>query len=93
MDSGLPAGKALPTHLAPAAAWKLCADGVALTLAPAIQDWRDSFMVWLNKPNKDPHRPQGLRPIGLAHPVAKTLGKILRERIRPQLEGQACICL
>ena len=94
----VPTGKALPSHLAPAVVWKACAEEVSTILAPAIrrawgagssapvpQDWQDTFLVWLRKPNKDPHRPQGLRPIGLAHPVAKTLCRILRERIQPIL--------
>ena len=96
--------KAVPKHVAPAAAWKLCAKSIANAVAASAnrswvagttahmpQPWRDTRLVWLAKPNKDLDRPNGYRPIGLLHPLAKVINRILRDRlneyITPQLEG------
>ena len=100
----LPMRKAVPKHVAPAAAWRLCAKSVAGAIAKSAnrswvagssarmpQPWRDTHLVWLAKPNKDLDRPNGYRPIGLSHPLAKIINRILRDRlceyVDPKLEG------
>ena len=57
---------------------------------PALipQRWKDSQLVWIAKPNKDPSKPQGYRPIGLSHPLAKSLNKLVRDRLRLYLESK-----
>ena len=88
----LPMRKAVPKHIAPAAAWKLCAKSVATAIAASAnrswvagttaqmpQPWRDTHLVWLAKPNKDLDRPTGYRPIGLSHPLAKVINRIIRD--------------
>ena len=96
--------KAVPKHVAPAAAWRLCAKSVANAIATSAnrswvagsparmpQPWRDTHLDWLAKPNKDLDRPNGYRPIGLSHPLAKIINRILRDRlceyVDPKLEG------
>ena len=100
----LPMRKAVPKHVAPAAAWKLCAKSIATAIAASPnrswvagtsahmpQPWRDTHLVWLAKPNKDLDHPNGYRPIGLSHPLAKVINRILRDRLNeyvaPKLEG------
>ena len=55
------------------------------------QPWRDTHLVWLAKPNKNLDHPNGYRPIGLSHPLAKVINRILRDRLNeyvdPKLEG------
>ena len=99
----LPMRKAVPKHVAPAAAWKLCAKSIATVIAASAnrswvagtsahmpQPWRDTHLVWLAKPNKDLDHPNGYRPIGLSHPLAKVINRILRDRLNeyvaPKLE-------
>ena len=85
------------------AVWRLCSDDIAplLThafrntwragaLGPAHQDWRDAWLVWLAKPNKPSHRPDGLRPIGLTHPLSKVACAILRQHVQPVLLEALC---
>ena len=95
----LPFRKGVPKMSAPAAVWRLCRDQVAKTLEPILMRswgedslcviphvWKDTYLVWLPKPQKDPSRPSGLRPIGLSHPLSKSICALLREHIRPLLE-------
>ena len=94
----LPMRKAVPKHIAPAAAWKLCAKSVAAAIAASAnrswvagttahmpQPWRDTHLVWLAKPNKDLDRPTGYRPIGLSHPLAKVINRIIRDRLQEHI--------
>ena len=100
----LPIRKAVPKHVAPAAAWRLCAKSIATAIATSAnrswvagttahmpQPWRDTHLVWLGKPNKDLDRPKGYRPIGLSHPLAKVVNRILKNQLKayitPKLEG------
>ena len=99
--SKTPLRKAVPESVAPSAVWKLCAESVSQVIVHALrscwgaempalipQHWKDSQLVWIAKPNKDPSKPQGYRPIGLSHPLAKSLNKLVRERLRPYLESK-----
>ena len=92
----LPIRKAAPTTSAPSAAWRLCSSLFAPLLSRATtQDWhigslgqvpallKDAELCWLPKPGKDNSRPDGLRPIGLIHPLAKAICSALREQLRP----------
>ena len=94
----LPWHRAVPQHVPMSAVWRLCSDEIAPlltaafrntwragTLGPVPQDWRDAWLVWLAKPNKPSHRPDGLRPIGLTHPLSKVACTILRQHVKPVL--------
>ena len=94
--SKTPLRKAVPESVAPSAVWKLCAASVSRVIVRALrsswgaekpalipQHWKDSQLVWIAKPNKDSSKPQGYRPIGLSHPLAKILNKLVRERLNP----------
>ena len=96
----LPIRKATPPGVAPNAAWRACAKAVASTFTEAVNkewcmgtsaevpsDLKDAHMVWLPKPGKDASKPSGLRPIGLTHPLGKTVCAILRDRISPVLQN------
>ena len=99
--SKTPLRKAVPESVAPSAVWKLCAASVSHVIVHALrsswgaempalipQHWKDSQLVWIAKPNKDSSKPQGYRPIGLSHPLAKSLNKLVRERLKPYLESK-----
>ena len=99
--SKTPLRKAVPDSVAPSAVWKLCAASVSHVIVRALrsswgaekpalipQHWKDSQLVWIAKPNKDSSKPQGYRPIGLSHPLAKSLNKLVRERLKPYLESK-----
>ena len=45
------------------------------------QPSKDTHLVWLAKPNKDLDHPSGYRPIGLSHPLAKVINRILKNRL------------
>ena len=94
--SKTPLRKAVPESVAPSAVWKLCAESVSQVIVRALrsswgaempalipQHWKDSQLVWIAKPNKDPSKVQGYRPIG-----PKSLNKLVRERLRPYLESK-----
>ena len=89
--STTPLRKAVPESVAPSAVWKLCAESVSQVIVHALRSsWepKDSQLVWIAKPNKDSSKVQGYRPIGLSHPLAKSLNKLVRERLRPYLESK-----
>ena len=94
----LPYFKAVPKHVPLAAVWRLCSEEIAPLFAEALrntwragtlgvipQAWRDAWLIWLSKPNKPSFRPEGLRPIGLTHPLSKVACTILRQHIKPAL--------
>ncbi|CAE7230404.1 unnamed protein product [Symbiodinium sp. CCMP2592] len=96
--SKLPIRKAAPPGAAPSALWKNSAEDLAETFlypvthmwgsgqtgrAPSI--WKDANMVWMPKPNKDPSLLANLRPIGLVHPMGKSICTLLRSRLLPVL--------
>ena len=96
--SKTPLRKAVPESVAPSPVWKLCAESVSQVIVHALrsswgaempalipQHWKDSQLVWIAKPNKDPSKPQGYRPIGLS---SKSLNKLVRERLRLYLESK-----
>ena len=94
----LPIRKAAPPTAAPSALWKNSAHALADLFheqiahmwrtgqtgrAPPI--WKDASMVWMPKPNKDCSLLANLRPIGLVHPMGKSVCVLLRSRLRPLL--------
>ena len=94
----LPIRKAAPPTAAPSALWKNSANELAdLFHGPiasmwesgrtgsAPQIWKDASMVWMPKPNKDCSLLANLRPIGLVHPMGKSVCVLLRSKLRPLL--------
>ncbi|CAE7187361.1 unnamed protein product [Symbiodinium necroappetens] len=92
------AAKAVPSHLAPAAAWKLCASLLGPVFGASFRqhfvqgspghlrgDLTDAQMVMLPKVGKSPHVLGNLRPIGLMGPPSKALAGALRDRMLEQL--------
>ncbi|CAE7758543.1 Pol, partial [Symbiodinium necroappetens] len=92
-------GKAVPKHVAPAACWKLCAGSVGTVLGEAFRlhfkqgnngtlqgDWKDTHVVWLPKPSKQPTTVSNMRPIGLQCPTSKILAGVLRESLLAALQ-------
>ena len=97
--SKLGLAKAVPKHVAPSATWRLCAMTVGTTLSDALQghfrkgkaakldeDWKDSYVVWIPKPNKPPDTVTSLRPIGLTSPASKALAGSLRPHLLAHLQ-------
>ena len=97
--SRLGPAKAVPKHIAPSATWKLCATAIGHTLGAALRghfqkgtaarldsDWKDSYVVWIPKPNKPPVNVASLRPIGLTSPASKALAGSLRASLLEHLE-------
>ncbi|OLP94419.1 LINE-1 reverse transcriptase-like [Symbiodinium microadriaticum] len=94
------AAKAVPGHLAPAAAWKICASCLGPLLGASLRhhlmqgkagllhgDLTDAQMVMLPKAGKSPHLLENLRPIGLMGPPSKALAGALRDRMAAQLQA------
>ena len=85
--------KAVPAHLAPIAAWKLCAAELIppllqisnrLTAAPEL--WRSAWWALIPKVTK-PTLPKHLRPIGISEVSSRIIGKVLQGRLRPYVEA------
>ena len=87
-------GKAVPKHVAPAACWKACAPALGPVLGEAIRrhfqkgksgalqgDWKDTHVVWLPKPSKQPITVANMRPIGLQCPSSKALAMALQQNL------------
>ena len=88
------AGKAVPSHIAPAGMWKLCSSCLGPVFGAAFRDHfqqgspgllsgdlTDATMAMLPKPNKPAHVLANLRPIGLMAPTSKALAGILKHRM------------
>ena len=92
----IPARKAVPPNVLPSAFWKACAEQLATPLTMAVnqewqaaqvwirQDWADANVALLPK-MKQAKTPLELRPIGLQHPLGKTMMKILIGQARQQI--------
>ena len=93
----IPARKAVPPGAIPAAFWKACADQIAAPLTSKInhawsqpqvevqQSWANADVALLPKGKKQVKTPLDLRPIGLQHPIGKTLMKVLTSRAKEQI--------
>ncbi|CAE7524862.1 Pol [Symbiodinium sp. CCMP2592] len=92
--AALKAGKAVPSHIAPAAIWKVCSGILGPVFGEAFRhhfkkgctgllcgDLTDATMAMLPKPNKPAHILANLRPIGLMAPTSKALAGILKLRM------------
>ncbi|CAE7369649.1 jockey\pol [Symbiodinium sp. CCMP2456] len=87
-------GKAVPKHVAPAAARRIGAAAIAPHLKTSLSVERDSRRLPTRaldgRVDHAPSQPAALRPIGLMYPEAKVLAALIKERlydhIRPQLE-------
>ena len=85
--------KAVPAHLAPIVAWKLCSVELVphllrianrFTAAPDL--WHAAW--WALLPNvTKPTLPKHLRPIGLSEVSSRVIGKVLQCRLRPYVEA------
>ena len=86
--------KAVPQHIAPNAAWRLCADTLCSKLTVALNrhfqagspatlqgDMKDAHVIWLPKPSKPPTDVGSLRPIGLMPPYPKIVAGMLAQQI------------
>ena len=92
-----PARKAVPPGTLPAAFWKACADQLAAPLTAWVnrqwqepqvevhQPWAKADVALLPKGKKQVKTPLDLRPIGLQHPVGKTMMKALISRARERI--------
>lgn len=90
----LGATKAVPQAAAPAAAWKLCHQGISQVLGPALrahfqagsgthlmQELHDASITLIPKPNKPATDVANMRPIGLQCPSAKVVAGIIRHQL------------
>ena len=88
----MPTHKAVPLHLAPLAAWKLCAKVVIPRLAKLVNNmvttpelWHKAWLALIPKLAK-PTLPKHLRPIGLSEVSNRMVTKVLQDRLRPYVE-------
>ena len=88
----MPTHKAVPLHLAPIAAWKLCAQVVMPKLVTIVNDlevtpdlWHRAWLALIPKLTK-PTLPKHLRPIGLSEVSNRMVTKVLQDRLRPYVE-------
>ena len=93
----IPARKAVPPGTLPAAFWKACADQLAAPLTTWVnckwqepqveihQPWAKADVALLPKGKKQVKTPLDLRPIGLQHPIGKTMMKALISRARERI--------
>ena len=90
--SMMPTHKAVPLHLAPLAAWKLCAQVVIPRLTEIVNNlaitpelWHAAWLSLIPKISK-PTLPKHLRPIGLSEVSNRMVTKVLQDRLRPYVE-------
>ena len=93
--SAIPARKAGPRHLACNVFYKHSAACVAPVLYGFLQRWwaggipyvpqpfKDAWLTMLPKPGRVCKSPSDLRPIGLSHPLGKSILRVLRSKILP----------
>ena len=88
----MPTHKAVPLHLAPLAAWKLCAQVVLPRLTDIVNNlvitpelWHTAWLSLIPKISK-PTLPKHLRPIGLSEVSNRMVTKVLQDRLRPYVE-------
>ncbi|CAE7485339.1 unnamed protein product, partial [Symbiodinium sp. CCMP2456] len=93
----LPLRKAVPPDAAPAAAWKACSAEVSAFIADQVnfhwaqpqlqvqQSWADATVVLIPKPAGKNAGPLDWRPIGLQHPIGKSIMRIVINQARHQI--------
>ena len=93
----IPVRKAVPPGTLPAALWRACADQIAAPLTVAVnqawqapqvnvhQPWANADVALLPKGKKQVKTPLDLRPIGLQHPIGKTLMKVLTSKAKEHI--------
>ena len=52
--------------------------------------WKDSWMVWLPKPEKSPGHPNDLRPLALQAPLGKSIMTLIAQALRTFAFNQLC---
>ncbi|CAE7266424.1 pol [Symbiodinium sp. CCMP2592] len=87
--AGLSVHKAVPEHLAPIAAWRLCSEEVMPKLSELVNDlttidelWHAAWLALIPKVTR-PTLPKHLRPIGVTEVSGRIVSKILQNRLRP----------
>ena len=85
----LPAMKAVAFPYAPAQVIQCQSQSIARLLYPILQrwwnqfppfipqEWKDGWVVWLPKPNKQPSQVANLRPLALAEPIGKVVVSLI----------------
>ncbi|CAE7373197.1 unnamed protein product [Symbiodinium sp. CCMP2456] len=93
----LPVRKAVPPEAAPSALWKACAAEVAEFIAEQVneqwaqselkvpQSWADATVALIPKPTGKNESPLDWRPIGLQHPIGKSIMRIVIDQARHQI--------
>ncbi|CAE7257373.1 unnamed protein product [Symbiodinium sp. CCMP2592] len=95
----LPVRKAVPAHMAPSILWKACSTEVSLFISQQVcqqwsspvlhvqQEWADATVALLPKPTGKNDTPLSWRPIGLQHPVGKSIMKIIIAQAKDQIHA------
>ncbi|CAE7296954.1 unnamed protein product [Symbiodinium sp. CCMP2592] len=93
----LPVRKAVPAHMAPSVLWKACSAEVSVFISQQVceqwsspvlhvqQEWADATVALLPKPTGKNDTPLSWRPIGLQHPVGKSIMKVLIAQAKDQI--------
>ena len=95
--SALKLRKAVPSHTAPIAIWKLCSPCLSEVVSHMVREhwfgtpvmpplWCDAWVTWLVKPQKVPRTPNDLRPIALTEASGKAITKVIQWRLLPYIQ-------
>ena len=98
----LPVLKAVAFPYAPAQVIQCQSQSIAQILYPILQrwwnqfprfipqEWKDGWMVWLPKPNKQPSQVAHLRPLALAEPVGKVVVSLIAKAAAGAISDRLC---
>ena len=98
----LPAMKAVAFPYAPAQVIQCQSQSIAQLLYPILQrwwnqfppfipqEWKDGWMVWLPKPNKQPSQVANLRPLALAEPIGKVVINLIAKVAAGAISDRMC---
>ena len=93
----LPVRKAVPPTAAPPVPWKACSAEITPFVTEQVnqswqqdvisveQGWADAIVALLPKPKTKNHTPSSWRPIGLQHPLGKSLMCVIISRAKHQI--------
>ncbi|GBN76753.1 putative RNA-directed DNA polymerase from transposon X-element [Araneus ventricosus] len=59
-----------------------------LRLQYFANSWKNSIIIPIHKPGKDPFNPTNYRPISLLSSLSKVVEKIILNRLKPKVENQ-----
>ncbi|CAE7708124.1 MCAT [Symbiodinium sp. CCMP2592] len=95
--SRIPVRKAVPPGAVPAIAWRACAEQIVQPLVRKVnadwredqvqvhQDWAKADVALLPKGKPNASSPLDLRPIGLQHPIGKTIMKVVLSMAKEEM--------